>query len=163
MFKVKRKSRFIYILLGCSISLSTFADSEKITPAKITGNWKCTESMDYMGYDTETFMESVFLESGEYSESSKIIFKKDSEVANFTAVSTAQWIIKGSILSIEQNQLNTFETDNPSLNEKLNVQTALADPDTLEFVIKKLTPTEMILNLILFDTEIENLSRMCTR
>lgn len=163
MFKVKGKNSLIYILLGCFISLPVYADSEKIDTSQIVGKWQCNERLDYMGYDAQTSMESIFTETGKYSDTSKIIFKNENEVANFKASSTAQWNIEGLVLSIEHNHLDSFETDNELLNKKLDVKTSLADPDVLEFVIKKLTPKDMVLNLVLFDTEIENLSRICTR
>lgn len=163
MFKVKRKSRFIYILLGCFISLPLYADSEKIDTSQIVGKWQCNERLDYMGYDAQTSMQSVFLEKGEYSESSTSRLKNETEVANFNASSTAKWKINGSVLSIEENRLESFETDNELLTKKLNIQTFLNDPDSLEFVIKKLTSSEMVLNLFIFETEIENIARICTR
>ncbi len=163
MFLEQIKNNLAYLLLGCSVSLSTFAESEKIDTSQIVGKWQCNERLDYMGYDAQTSMESMFTETGKYSDTSKIILKNEIEVANFKASSTAQWNINGSVLSIEHNHLDSFETDNESLNKKLNIKTSLADPDVLEFVIKKLTPNDMVLNLVLFDTEIENLSRRCTR
>ncbi|SPL72522.1 hypothetical protein [Acinetobacter stercoris] len=159
------------VLIGCLTLFSHYAfavnkpenNSLKIDKALLIGQWQCTEAMEYMGYDAKTQMTVEFKADGQYMENSKLEFENKDEKANFIAKTKAQWNTDKDKLTIDHYQLMHFEADNSSVESKLNLKAALSDPDAVEMKIKKLTKNEMLANLILFDEEIEHISRICTR
>ena len=138
-------------------------NNEKIQLSALTGNWKCTEELDYMGYDAKAEIMSEFKPNGQYFEKSQITLIKDNEKAVAHTQSEAQWKLQETTLTIDENKLLKFEIDNAQVEEQLNLKSALSDPDAVNLLIKKLNQKEMTANFIIFDTEIENLSRVCLK
>lgn len=155
---------FIFVCNQATSSSATNShSSENIQLSALSGKWKCTEEMDYMGYAAKSEIVSEFKPNGQYFEKNQMTFIKDNEKAIAYAQSEAQWNLQEDILTIDQNKLLKFEIDNAQVEEQLNLKSALSDPDAVKLLIKKLDNKEMIANFILFDTEIENLSRVCVR
>lgn len=159
----------IIFISASLISVCTYASNLaeqnllKIDHKMLVGDWNCKEQMEYSGYQAKSLFAVKHGENQFYSEKGHIQLKNESTTANFNTELNAKWHIEDDILTIQDYKLVDFKTDNSVVESEVNFEKSLNDPDAVQFKIKKLTEHEMILNLILFDHEVENLSRICTR
>lgn len=149
----------------CLTACSSAINAQTLTSldAAIVGDWSCTEAMDYMGYDAKSQMQWSFQKNQQQRQKTVSTLENEREKAQFNYEIQACWHLEGMKLILDQYDVKKFSTDHPELEAKVNLKAALADPEPMELKIKTLTANEMLLNLMIFDMEVEEFSIVCKR
>lgn len=152
-------------LLTSYTSAQTTQDAavELVDKEAVVGDWSCTEAVEFMGYDATSQMQWSFQQDQQHTQKTVSTLKNAVESAQFEYEVKARWRLNDTLLILDQYAVKKFTTDNPVLEAKVNLKAALSDPEPMELKVKTLTANQMVLNLMIFDMEVEQFSIVCKR